>query len=268
MDTQLDVKKQVTEDSSSIQKARRQEVADTKKIGSRIQLQRERKRTNVCGRTKITETRATVTELTISGILLELSNRKRKCASKRQMKVKQKPQAKEVLKIEEVDMKQAKFNLMSDPEVQTTERSCQELVIFQEPCLTEEIDFKSSSTDKFKSQQKIEISENIGSNQLDVRSEVSTSSVSRLQNKKKLSLSSQVENKELRIVPFKLENLHDNKSDRTMVGQDVKWLSLPASSIKNVKDLTVKDLRVIAKSQKLPLYYKLRKDELREGLGL
>ncbi|XP_022864914.1 uncharacterized protein LOC111384813 isoform X3 [Olea europaea var. sylvestris] len=268
LDTQLDVKKQVTEDSSSIQKARRQEVADTKKIGSRIQLQRERKRTNVCGRTKITEARATATELTISGILLELSNRKRKCASKPQMKVKQKPQAKEVLKIEEVDMKQAKFNLMSDPEVQTTERYCQELVIFQEPCLTEEIDFKSSSTDKFKSQQKIEISENIGSNQLGVCSEVSTSSVSRLQKKKKLSLSSQVENKELRIVPFKLENLHDNKSDRTMVGQDVKSLSLPASSIKNVKDLTVKDLRVIAKSQKLPLYYKLRKDELREGLGL
>ncbi|KAL2466002.1 Uncharacterized protein Adt_41853 [Abeliophyllum distichum] len=144
------------------------------------------------------------------------------------MKVKQKPQAKEVMKIEEVVVNQSKSNSLSEPGVQTLERKCQEIVIFQEPCLSEEIDLKSSSIDKFKSQQKIGISENIASNQLGVCSEVSTSSISRPQKKKTLSLSSPVENKELRIVPFKLEKLHDDQSDRTMDGQDVKSLSRPA----------------------------------------
>ncbi|KAL2466003.1 Uncharacterized protein Adt_41854 [Abeliophyllum distichum] len=66
LDSRLDALKQVTEDSSCIQKARRKEVADMKKIDSRTQLQKEGKRTNVCGRTKISGARAAETELTIS----------------------------------------------------------------------------------------------------------------------------------------------------------------------------------------------------------
>lgn len=274
--------KQRTEASSKVRKGRAYRHAINKNVLSmKPSVKTKGKRTKF---PEITE--ASVAQGTEMKYSSESFNDRTKHARKPKMKLEHQIQVHQGHEIETLFINQAKTISSLKPEGQGPQKKCKAApAIVQNSYLAENIDMKLSSTENMKGQQKYGVLEKISKNgkketqqqsngnNIDGTSEVTVASISSPQKVRKLSFSSQTirEKKCLRNLLMKLAKMECDTSNSTTDEATDGVEDVPQNSsecIKDVEKLTLKDLKTIAKNQKLPGYSKLRKEELQKCLGL